>query len=402
MYDVGGVRMPRPFKIRRFGHFGFNLKHLDAGIEFYTDVLGFRITDETTLLELLDESLHPFVERVVTDPRMIFTSNTSDHHALLLAHTSFGTLSGNAADNTVSQITWQVATLGEVIAAEDYLREQGVQMLRLGRDMPGGNWHVYFHDPDANIVELYYGMEQIGWTRNSRPAEMHYRGFDSRPPLPQMSEAAEVREALAKGIDIYSGYRPDETHLDEKYDVGGMLIPRPFKITGLGPFSLFTDRLDAMVEFYTTTLGFEITEETTYRGHRAVFLRNGTAHHSLALIDKALRPILGLSEHTTCMSVGMPVGSYTQLRAAVDFVQDRGYQLVDTVPPELHPGIDYAAHVRDPDGHLLQLYYYIEQIGWDGRPRPAELRPSVAGPWPDVIDAHSDTYADLPFMGPLG
>jgi hypothetical protein len=36
-YEVGGVRMSRPFKIRRFGHFGFNLDRLDEGIAFYTD-----------------------------------------------------------------------------------------------------------------------------------------------------------------------------------------------------------------------------------------------------------------------------------------------------------------------------------------------------------------------------
>ena len=25
LYDVGGVMLPRPFKIRRLGHFGFNV-----------------------------------------------------------------------------------------------------------------------------------------------------------------------------------------------------------------------------------------------------------------------------------------------------------------------------------------------------------------------------------------
>ena len=42
------------------------------------------------------------------------------------------------------------------------------------------------------------------------------------------------------------------------------------------------------------------------------------------------------------------------------------FPIVD-LPPELHPGIDYAAHVLDPDGHVLQLYHEMEQIGWDQR-----------------------------------
>jgi len=45
--------MARPFKIRRFGHFGFNLERLDEAIEFYTEILGFRITDEASLFSQL-------------------------------------------------------------------------------------------------------------------------------------------------------------------------------------------------------------------------------------------------------------------------------------------------------------------------------------------------------------
>ena len=198
-YEVGGVRMARPFKIRRFGHFGFNVDHLDEAVTFYTDELGFRITDDMNLFDLLDGPALEYARTVVTNPRMLFTSNSSDHHAVLLAHKTFGTLFGNdavAKDNTVSQITWQVGTLDEVLDGAEYLRANNVRTVRLGRDMPGGNWHVYFLDPDGNTLELYYGMEQIGWDRTSKPRAMHYRGFDTAPPRPQMSEAAEIREAL--------------------------------------------------------------------------------------------------------------------------------------------------------------------------------------------------------------
>ena len=53
-YQVGGVRMARPFKIRRFGHFGFNVEDLDAAASFYTDELGFRITDDMNLFDMLE------------------------------------------------------------------------------------------------------------------------------------------------------------------------------------------------------------------------------------------------------------------------------------------------------------------------------------------------------------
>ena len=52
-YDVGGVLYPRPFRIRRLGHFGFNLNRLDEGLAFYGGLLGFQLTDETSLGKLM-------------------------------------------------------------------------------------------------------------------------------------------------------------------------------------------------------------------------------------------------------------------------------------------------------------------------------------------------------------
>jgi hypothetical protein len=102
------------------------------------------------------------------------------------------------------------------------------------------------------------------------------------------------------------------------------------------------------------------------------------------------------------MTFGVEVGSYEQLRSAVHFFKERGAQVVERIPPELYPGIDYAAHVVDPDGHCLQLYYYMEQVGWGGKPRPKELRRAVNEKWPEVLEPLSDTYADQIFQGPLG
>ena len=45
-YDVGGVLLERPFKIRRLGHFGFNVTRFDDAVHFYTDLLGFIVSDE--------------------------------------------------------------------------------------------------------------------------------------------------------------------------------------------------------------------------------------------------------------------------------------------------------------------------------------------------------------------
>ena len=37
-YNVGGVMLERPFKIRRLGHFGFNIEKMEEGRAFYGEI----------------------------------------------------------------------------------------------------------------------------------------------------------------------------------------------------------------------------------------------------------------------------------------------------------------------------------------------------------------------------
>ncbi len=334
-YNVGGVLLPRPFKVRRLGHFGFNVEKLPEGRAFYGDLLGFKASDT------LDFSRAPWFPKDADlgDPRGYFMRYGTDHHAFVLfpkrvmdhrADRKF------APEVTINQITWQCGSLKEIVDAHTYFEEQQVRIQRVGRDMPGSNWHVYVYDPDGHTNEFYYGIEQVGWNQLSKPREMYYRGFNEKPDLPQMSEAAELAEGYDKGIAVLSGHQPKET-LPATYDVEGVLLPRPFKITKVGPVSLFVDDVDRAEAFYRERLGFVQSEEAIYRGARCAFLRCGAEHHSLGLFPKELRRALGLSEHTTCMSFGVEVGSYAQLRAAIAFLKEHGVTFVELDPARALP-----------------------------------------------------------------
>lgn len=64
--------------------------------------------------------------------------------------------------------------------------------------------------------------------------------------------------------------------------------------------------------------------------------------------------------------------------------------------------MDYTAFAMDPQGHAIQLYSYREQVGWDGRPRPAEARRKVApGRWSETLEPLADDYTGEVFLGPL-
>ena len=399
-FNVGGVLLDRPFKIRRLGHFGFNVRNFDACVRFYSDLLGFALSDRLDFSPRVEdrEALGSFE---ATDGW--FMRHGGDHHSFVLfPRPILDHIGGRSTrpDVTINQITWQVGSLREVAQAEDWLRGQGTRIRRSGRDQPGSNWHVYPFDPDEHINELYYGIEQIGWDGLSKPPVLHEEEFREQPGLPQIPEYAEVDRARARGADLASGYR-HENALEATYDVGGILLPRPFKVVRVGPVRLFTEDLDAALGFYRDRLGMAVTEEIDWNGHRCAFLRVNTEHHSLALYPIALRAELGLSEHTTCMAFGAQLGDYAQLRASLPFLEERGVD-IRHLPPELSPGIDYSAFAIDPDGHAIQLYYYMEQIGWDGRPRGASERRPAGDAWPEALDPLPDTFAGEPFLGPLG
>lgn len=414
---VGGVRLARPFRVRRLGHFGLDIENAGGARHFYEELLGFRVADTIDMVGWLPPELKGTLGSTIG----YFCRHGSDHHSFVW----FPRRSRKEAvpdlkpfpEVTINQITWQVGSLREVVEGLAWLRKRGVRIRRTGRENPGSNWHLYSFDPEGHINEIFYGIEQIGWDGFSKPWPYHgveqpgWAGFhrsrsahqfvSNEVQLPQRSEYAEVSAGLKEGIDPRDGSRATEAFA-EVHDVGGVLLARPFKIVRIGPVRLFVKDLEVELRFYRDVLGLVVTEELNWHGHRCVFLRCNTEHHTLALYPVALRAELGLRPNSTLMSFGVQVGDYQQLRDAVTFLKEKGVT-IKMLPPELFPGIDYCAFALDPDGHPIQLYYYMEQIGWDGRPRPAALRPKIdPDNWPETVTAASDTFEGEVFLGPLG
>jgi len=109
-----------------------------------------------------------------------------------------------------------------------------------------------------------------------------------------------------------------------------------------------------------------------------------------------------LTDWSSNFSFGVRMNDYQQLKAAIAWLAEQGAE-IRYFPPELFPGMNYTAFAIDPDGHAIQLYYYMEQIGWDGRPRPADQRPLIDNDnWPETLEPCSDSFAGEQFMGPWG
>ncbi len=401
-FNVGGVLLDQPFKIRRLCHFGFNLYKMTEGLHFYRNLLGFRITD------IMDQTRGgkvaiPDSYKEFGDINGYFMRYAHDHHAFVLYNHRYraATDKFHKPEVTMNQLTWQVQSLRETVDGYAWFAGRGETVVRAGRDMPGSNWHAYLMDPDQHKNEICYGMEQIGWDGHSKPRIMGERAFHQSPSLPQIAEYTEVNEAVAKGTDLLSGFR-DVEDFPLTHDVGGVLLARPFRIVKHGPVGLFVEDIDASLAWYRDVMGFTLTEETIYQGHRCLFLRNGTEHHSLSLLPIALRSVLGFRPDSTIASFGVQFGTYQQLLDAAAFLKSHGVTLRE-LPPELTPGMDHTILAHDPDGHAVQLYWSMEQVGWDGKPRPAASRRKIVqGAWPKALEANADSYTGEPLLGPWG
>jgi catechol 2,3-dioxygenase-like lactoylglutathione lyase family enzyme len=400
-YDVGGVQLERPFRVLRLGHFGFNVTDQERALRFYSDLLGLPMTDTVDFGKVFGVT-----SPTGQDPNGYFLRFAGDHHSVVLfPHWTQVQRPGGMAPGTewISHMAWQVGTLSEVTEGKKWLIERQTRVARPGgRDARGANWNFTVTDADGISNEIYYGMDQIGWDGVSKPPEI----CPNYDPLPGEGASADpdfpmAKAAIEAGLDLRKGLH-QRPFGEPRYDVGGVKLARPFRIVRNGPIGIFAADVSAATAFYRDAMGLTVTETTTFGGHECVFLRANTEHHTIALYPLALREKLGMRQDSICMAYGMQVGTYRQLKDAVAFLRESGVT-IRYLAPELSPGIDYAAYAIDPDGHAVMLYYYMEQIGWDGRARPASERRKVDNAsWPETLDALSDTYRGAVFQGPLG
>ena len=72
------MRLPRPVKIRRLGHTGFFVSSYRKTLDFYTRLLGFRISDDYDLRTI------PDFPKDAKDLSAAFLTHGSDHHAVMM------------------------------------------------------------------------------------------------------------------------------------------------------------------------------------------------------------------------------------------------------------------------------------------------------------------------------
>jgi catechol 2,3-dioxygenase len=140
-----------PFRINKIGHVVLNVSDLERSVEFYTQILGFKVSD------VYPENMVP--------GGMVFMRCATDHHGVALV----GSMKGPSSNVELNHFAFEVGTLDDVIRARDYLKKHKVPIDFEGRRRAGVQIAVEFRDPDGHRLEIYWGLDQVGTDGHVRP-----------------------------------------------------------------------------------------------------------------------------------------------------------------------------------------------------------------------------------------
>lgn len=114
-----------------WSHAFVNVKNLKVMVNFYTDVLGFRVSDQVEGIAFLSQL-------------------DDEHHQLAFKEDA----NQNEEASRVGHFAFRVESLDEVKRLYDELSS----IEDVGRVVPithGNTWSIYFHDPERNGIEVF-------------------------------------------------------------------------------------------------------------------------------------------------------------------------------------------------------------------------------------------------------
>jgi catechol 2,3-dioxygenase len=153
------------------------------------------------------------------------------------------------------------------------------------------------------------------------------------------------------------------------------------RVSKLGHIGITVRDVDRTIDFYTKYLGMKLTEKFVYPpdrlGHgvavaEGAFIRCDVTHHEMSIFRMREdivpsgtpdAPRFGFGLHHIAFELDSPKA----LLALFTKMRDGGVEIVNS--RKGGPGNQPRFYARDPDGNLLEFYWGIDKIGWQGVPR---------------------------------
>ncbi|HZT05984.1 MAG TPA: VOC family protein [Chloroflexota bacterium] len=146
-----------PVQVRKLGHVVLWVSDIERSVQFYTEILNFRVSD--------------WEKR--PDRQMVFLNACGDHHTVALFSRPGGQMPPPEYLQ-LSHFALEVGHIDELFAIREFLKSRGVPIRSEGRKGAGCNIDVSFDDPDGYHVELYCNMDQVGRGDRPRPASQFH------------------------------------------------------------------------------------------------------------------------------------------------------------------------------------------------------------------------------------
>jgi catechol 2,3-dioxygenase len=160
----------------------------------------------------------------------------------------------------------------------------------------------------------------------------------------------------------------------------------PIKVKKVGHVVFTVSDIERTTRFWSEIMGFQVSDRNE---HGMVFLRHGSDHHTIALAPAKTPADLPKEGQPGFHHCALEVATVSELFKIRDFLRAKGVPIVyeGRRGPGGNPGVEF----KDPDGFNIELYAAMDQIGPDGKSRPAEqwsraktLEEAVANPLPGV------------------
>src|SRR6266508_1898564 len=128
---------------KRLGHVGIFVRDVEKSRKFYTEILGFKVSD-------------------INEQGIVFLRCGNDHHDTVLV--PLPRADGQASSQErreVQQIAYEVDRVEDLREALKYLQEKGVPIVTgLRQRGPGNDKTIDFLDPDGNVIQLFCEIDR--------------------------------------------------------------------------------------------------------------------------------------------------------------------------------------------------------------------------------------------------
>lgn len=142
----------------------------------------------------------------------------------------------------------------------------------------------------------------------------------------------------------------------------------PFNITKIGHVVLRCQDIEKSVKFYTEILGFRVSDvypDSMIHG-KMVFMRCNNDHHGVALVGGVNQSSKNIEMH----HMAFEVDTLDEVLRARDHLRQNGINI--QFEGRRRAGVQIAVEFLDPDGHWLEIFWGLDQVGPSDMARPPE------------------------------